>query len=30
MWTQLAEDTEGLKLPLYGGDFRAMRGPKQP
>jgi formamidase len=25
LWTQLAEDTEGLRLPLYGGDFSAVR-----
>jgi len=25
MWAQLAEDTEGLRLPLYGGDFSALR-----
>jgi formamidase len=27
LWTQLADDTEGLRLPLYGGDFRALREP---
>ena len=25
MWAELAEETEGLKLPLYGGDFRSLR-----
>jgi formamidase len=25
MWDQLATDTEGLELPLYGGDFSALR-----
>jgi hypothetical protein len=30
MWTQLAEDTKGLKLPLYGGDFSALHGTKEP
>jgi formamidase len=24
MWAQLAEDTEGLELPLYGGSFKAL------
>ena len=30
MWTQLAEDTEGLRLPLYGGDFSALHGSRKP
>jgi formamidase len=28
LWTQLAEDTEGLDLPLYGGSFKALRAPR--
>jgi len=30
MWASLAEDTEGLKLPLYGGDFSALRRGERP
>ncbi len=28
LWKQLAEDTAGLNLPLYGGDFSALHRPK--
>jgi Carbon-nitrogen hydrolase len=30
MWTQLADDTEGPRLPLYGGDFSALRRGNEP
>jgi formamidase len=30
MWAQLAEDTDGLKLPLYGGDFSALHRSRKP
>ena len=29
LWTQLADETEGLRLPLYGADFSALREPKR-
>jgi len=29
LWTQLAEDTDGLELPLYGGSFEALHRPRR-